>query len=121
MAFRGKEPKRSKIIIDNKSVEQVNTFSYLGTLVLDENEKDADSKISEFLKIIGIINNIFKPNKVRENTRIKLYSTLALPVVLYGSEIWIIKAKDEARLITVVMKFIVKDSWLYLVRLHTKY
>jgi hypothetical protein len=30
-------------------------------------------------------------------TRIKLYFTLALPVVLYGSDIWTIKAEDEAR------------------------
>jgi hypothetical protein len=32
-------------------------------------------------KIRGIINNLFKPNKVRKNTRIKLHSTLALPVL----------------------------------------
>jgi hypothetical protein len=46
-----------------------------------ENEKDIDSKIATFLKITGIMNNIFKHNKVRKNTRIKLYSTLALPVI----------------------------------------
>jgi hypothetical protein len=63
-------------------------------------EKYIYSKISKFLKITGIINNIFKPNKVRKNTRIKLYSTLALPALLYGSESWTIKAKDEARLIS---------------------
>jgi hypothetical protein len=33
MAFRDKEPKRSKIAIDNKSIEQVNTFNYLETSV----------------------------------------------------------------------------------------
>jgi hypothetical protein len=65
MAFRGKEPTRSKIVISNKSTEQVTTFNYLGTLVSYEN--DIDSKISKFLKITGIINNIFKPNKVRKN------------------------------------------------------
>jgi hypothetical protein len=105
MAFQGKEPKRSKIIIDNKSTEQENTFKYLGTSVSYENEKDIDSKISKFLKITGIINNIFKPNKVRKNTIIKLYSTLALPVLLYGSENRTIKAKDKARLISAEIKF----------------
>jgi hypothetical protein len=64
-----------------------------------------DTKISKFLKITGIINNIFKPNKVRKNTKIKLYSTLVLPVLLYGSDGWTIKAKDEARLISAEMKF----------------
>jgi hypothetical protein len=57
MTLRGKEPKRSKILIDNKSIEQVNTFNYLGNLVSYENKKDVDSKISTFLKITGIINS----------------------------------------------------------------
>jgi hypothetical protein len=39
MAFRGKEPKRSNIVIYIKSTEQVNTFNYLGTLVSYENKK----------------------------------------------------------------------------------
>jgi hypothetical protein len=94
IAFRGREPKRSKIVIDNKSIEPANTFNYLGTLVSYENEKYIGSKISKFLKITGIINNIFIPNTVRKNTRIKLDSTLGLPVLLYGSESWIVKAKD---------------------------
>jgi hypothetical protein len=35
----------------------------------------------------------------------KLYSILALPVLLYGSACWIIKAKDKGRLISAEMKF----------------
>jgi DTW domain-containing protein YfiP len=61
--------------------------------------------MSKFLKITRIINNILKPKKVRKNTRIKLYSTLALPVLLYGSESWATKAKVKARLISAEMKF----------------
>jgi hypothetical protein len=103
--LNSKEPKRNKIVIDNKSIVQVNTFTYLGTSVSYENEKDIDIKISTFLKITGIINNIFKPNKARKNTRIKLYSTLALLVLLYSSDSWTIKAIDKARLISAEMKF----------------
>jgi hypothetical protein len=77
----------------------------LGTLVSYENKKVTGSKISKVLKITGIFNVIFKPNKVRKNTRIKLYSTLALPVLLYVSECWTIEAKDKARLISVEIKF----------------
>jgi hypothetical protein len=68
-------------------------------------KKDTDSKISKCLKVTGIINNIVKPNKVRKNTRMKLYFTLALPVLLYGSESCTIKAKGKARLISAEMKF----------------
>jgi len=33
-----------------------------------------------------ILNNVFRPQKTRKKTRIKLYNTLTLPVLLYGSE-----------------------------------
>jgi hypothetical protein len=33
MAFKGQDPVRNKIVIDNKIIEQVNSFNYLGNLV----------------------------------------------------------------------------------------
>jgi hypothetical protein len=36
-------------------------------------------------------------NKTLKKTRIKLCNTLALPVLLYGSETWTIKASDARR------------------------
>ena len=36
MAFKGRDPVRSKIVIDNKITEQVNSFSYLGNLIYYE-------------------------------------------------------------------------------------
>ena len=46
--------------------------------------------LNNILKITGILNNVFKPQKPLTKTRIKLYNTLTLPVFLYGSEIWTI-------------------------------
>jgi hypothetical protein len=59
MAFKGRDPTRSKIVINNKIIEQVNTFNYLGNLVSYEKEKDIGNKITKLLKITGIINNTF--------------------------------------------------------------
>ena len=55
-----------------------------------EKELDIDNKLHNYLKIIGILNNDFRPQKSLKKTRIKLYNTLALPVLLYGSETWTI-------------------------------
>jgi hypothetical protein len=38
-------------------------------------------------------------------TRIKLYNTLALPVLLYGSETWTNKARDARRITAAEMKY----------------
>jgi hypothetical protein len=40
MAFSGKVPARSKICINNKMLEQVNTFNYLGHTLSYVSEKD---------------------------------------------------------------------------------
>jgi hypothetical protein len=34
------------------------------------------------LKVAGILNKVFRPQKTLKKTRIKLYNTLALPVLL---------------------------------------
>jgi len=50
-------------------------------------------------------NNVFRPQKTLKKTRIKLYNTLALPVLLYGSETWTIKARDARRMTAAEMKY----------------
>jgi hypothetical protein len=56
--------------------------------------------------ITGILNNAFRPQKKPlKKTRIKLYNTLALPVLLYVSETWTIKARDARRITSAEMKY----------------
>jgi hypothetical protein len=63
-----------------------------------------DNKLNNYLKITGIINNVFRANKTLHKTIIKLYNTLALPTLLYGSENWTIKARDATRTAAAEMK-----------------
>ena len=43
--------------------------------------------------------------KTLKKTRIKLYNTLALPVLFYGSETWTIKARGAKRITAADMKY----------------
>ena len=43
--------------------------------------------------------------KPLKKTRIKLYNTLALQILLYGSETWTIKARDARRITAAEMKY----------------
>jgi len=69
MAFKGRDTVRTKIVIDNKIIEQVNFFNYLGNISY-EGELDIDNKLNDFLKITGILNNVFRPQKTFKKTRI---------------------------------------------------
>ena len=43
--------------------------------------------------------------KTLKTTRIKLYNTLALPILLYGSATWTVKARDARRITAAEMKY----------------
>jgi len=70
-----------------------------------EGELDIDNKLNNDLKITSILNNVFRPQKTIKKTRIKLYNTLALPVLLCGSETLTVKAKDTRRITAAEMKY----------------
>jgi len=69
-------------------------------------ELDIDNKLNNFLKKkTGILNKVFRPQKPLKKTTIKLYNTLALPVLIHGSETWTIKARDARRITAAEMKY----------------
>jgi hypothetical protein len=63
MAFKGRDPVRTKILIDNKIIEQVISFNYLENMISYERELHIHNKLNNYLKITGILNNVFKPHK----------------------------------------------------------
>jgi hypothetical protein len=62
MTFKEQLPVRSKIVIRNPVVEQVNTFTYLGCKISYE-EKELQKQVK--FKDTGILNNVLQPNLVR--------------------------------------------------------
>jgi hypothetical protein len=71
---------------------------------------DIDNKTQDYLKITGILNNVFRPQKTFKKTTIKLHNTLALPVLLYGSETGTVKARDARRISAAEMKCMRKTA-----------
>jgi hypothetical protein len=62
------------------------------------------------LTVTGIINNVFRPQKTLKKTRIKLYNTLGLPALLYGSENWTSLGRDARRITTAKMKYSIREK-----------
>jgi hypothetical protein len=63
MAFKGRDPVRNKIVIDNKIIEKLKSSNYLGNMISYERELDIDNKLNNYLKITGILNNVFRQQK----------------------------------------------------------
>jgi hypothetical protein len=51
MAYKGRGPVRTKIAVDNRIIEQVNLFNYLGNIKKKKKDLDIDNKLHNYLKI----------------------------------------------------------------------
>jgi hypothetical protein len=54
MAFLGQDPVACKIFVENRCLQQVRTFKYLGREISSENGKDIQQKLAKFAQILGI-------------------------------------------------------------------
>ena len=68
MEFKRRDPVRTKTVIDNKIIEQVNLLNYLRTMISYEKEFNIDNKLHNYLKITDILNKVFRPPKTLQKT-----------------------------------------------------
>jgi len=68
-------------VINGKIVEQMNTFRHLGMDISYKGEVDIENQLYKFMKLTGILNRTMPVNKVRKETRVKVYNTLAVPTL----------------------------------------
>jgi hypothetical protein len=83
MALKGRDPVRSKMVVNNNIIEQINTFSYPGGCISYQYEKGIIVSVTKFLQIMGIITRTLRPSQVQKHIRLKTYNTLVLPTLLY--------------------------------------
>jgi len=64
MAFKGRDPVRTEIVMDNRIIEQVKLFNCLGNVISYGKELDIDNNLRNCLKITVISNNVFRTQKL---------------------------------------------------------
>jgi len=103
--FVGTDHLRTKIIINDETLEQVNQFTYLGCSISYQFSNDVESKMAKLLQVIGTIKRtIFR--KVGMETILKIYNTLIVPTFLNGSENWTLTASQRRRIEVAEMKLL---------------
>jgi hypothetical protein len=76
--------------------EHVHTFTYLGTKINKENDitEEVQNKIAAANRCNFSLQKYFKSNFI-SRTKILLYKTLVLPIILYGAECWTLSQTNE--------------------------
>jgi hypothetical protein len=81
MAFCGKWPVRSKLILDDQPIEQVSKFNHLGCQLPHQGEVDVNHKLEKSNYMCGTIKRTLK-DKTRTETQIKFYKVGYWPYLM---------------------------------------
>jgi hypothetical protein len=104
MAVCGNTIQRVKIEIENRIIEKVSDFKYLGNMFSDH-LKDIDIKLLTYNKLNGIIKRNFGKQMTTE-TKLKLHNITSKPALKYRSETWVMNKRDTQRLEGAQMRFL---------------
>ena len=91
-----------RIYIDGEEVEDVDKFVYLGATLTKSGGgmDDMENRISEGGNVYRQLSKIWNSNKIKRTTKLKLYKSLVLSVLLCGSETWKMTKGGERKLNT---------------------
>ena len=94
---------RIPIVIVN-IIEQVPYFKYLGYCI-SEYKSDLEDKLQTYNKINGAIRRHFG-KQVDKETKSRVDNITAKAALKFGSEVWVLKKREEQRLEAAQMKFL---------------
>jgi hypothetical protein len=86
--------------IDSSSIERVEEFKYLGTMLTDQNsiQEEIKSRLKLGNTCYHSVQNLLSSRLLSKKLKVKIYRTIFFPVVLYGCETWSLTLREERRL-----------------------
>ena len=86
--------------INNETVKNTHYFTYLGSKINDRGDvkEEIRVRLGKANSAFGRLTKVLKSKEMALNTKISIYSTIVLPILLYGSETWQMYIADIKRL-----------------------
>ena len=90
---------------NNTPLKQFEEFIYLGGKISQKESCTDDGKyrIGKALGAMQNLNDIWKSKDISTSTKIQLYKSLILSILMYGSETWTLRKEHENRLLVFKM------------------
>ena len=88
------------ILADGESLEKVDEFTYLGSIVSinEATHKDINSRLGKAQCAFAVLRPIWRSKQLRLKTKIRIYNSNVKSVLLYGSECWRVIQSNMKRL-----------------------
>ena len=91
-------------MINDNIIEQVTDFKYLGYRI-SEYKSDLEDKLQTYNKINGALRRNFG-KQMNKETKLRIHNITAKAALKFGSEVWVLKKREEQRLEAARMKFL---------------
>jgi len=104
------------IKVNGTDLHQTDSFTYLGSVIRPEGgtKEDIRSRLGKARSVFRNMNNVWRSTQYGTNTKLKLYQSCVLSVLLYGSECWRMTKADLAKLCsfhTTCLRRILRIFW----------
>ena len=88
------------VTIDGNSVETVTHFTYLGSTIESGSgsHREILRRIALAGSVLNALSSVWKQTRLTLQLKLKLFNSLVIPVLLYGSETWVILQADVNRI-----------------------
>ena len=98
MSLNTKQPAR--IQVDGNNLSNTTSFTYLGSIVTSDGgaDKDIKARLGKARGAFISLKNIWKTNDISRRTKMRIYNSCVLSVLLYGAECWRMTERDIYRL-----------------------
>jgi len=95
----GAGPAPDPVLMGDQTVEPVTKFTYLGSDVDSDgySTPEIHRRLGMASSIMGQLDTIWKQQRLSLQTKLRLYSSLVLSVLLYGSETWTLRKTDSSK------------------------
>lgn len=89
-----------KLQVDDYTFEAVDSFTYLGAVITSENKVETDivNRIKAANRSYRALYPLLRSKNLSRKLKLTLYKTIIKPVLMYGSEAWVMTETTEKRL-----------------------
>ena len=97
MTINAPSNEQQKLSLNGENIEIVDDFKYLGSLVASS-KKDIKIRKGQAWGAFWKMKQIWKANNISIDTKVRLFKSSCLSILLYGCETWIITADFKREL-----------------------
>ena len=101
------QPAPIHLFPDQPRIEPVSSFQYLGSIVQDDcgSDLEVNSRICKASQAFGSLSHIlWYQKKIRSQTKLRIFSSVILPTLLYGTECVVLLESQIHRLQSFIMR-----------------